>query len=66
MNIKLFGLVWNLKPILVFFWMVLAVVLCIGMLVAFGEDRVGLGLVFCAASVLWSYITSTLAENGVL
>ncbi len=65
MIFKLFGMNWDIKPIIVFIWMMVVVVLIVGLLnCAFSDDIVGV-LVFFFASMIWAYITNTLIDNKI-
>lgn len=64
MNFKLFGLIWDFKPVFIFVWfMVLLVLLCVFLVGAF-DDNIVLAMAGFFACMLWAYITNTLASNG--
>jgi len=66
MDIKLFGLKWDLKPVFVFMWLSVALALFSGFLVYALDDR-PVEAILCSLGVfLWAYITSTLEANGLL
>jgi len=66
MKFKIFGLVWDLKPILMFLWGSIVLILCSGFLAsAFTNDLVN-ALLFFFGSMVWVYITNTVEDNKKL
>ncbi len=66
MKYKAFGLVWNLKPVVIALWMGLALVLSGWFLTAALSDSVGWALFAFWLCTLWVFITNTLEANGKL
>ncbi len=66
MKLKLFGLVWDIKPVFAFLWLMVVAGIVIAMIKSMMDDNIVLVFVFFTLGMLWTYITNTLVENGIL